>query len=68
MSKIGKMNISIPEKVKVLLAGNSVNIEGPLGKKSITLDLNMFDIKINEGKDLLIKPKKSTKKLKDCGA
>jgi len=58
MSKIGKMNISIPEKVKVLLAGNSVNIEGPLGKKSITLDLNMFDIKINEGKDLLIKPKK----------
>ena len=58
MSKIGKINISIPEKVKVLLAGNSVNIEGPLGKKSITLDLNMFDIKINEGKDLLIKPKK----------
>ena len=57
MSKIGKINISIPEKVKVLLAGNSVNIEGPLGKKSITLDLNMFDIKINEGKDLLIKPK-----------
>ena len=54
MSKIGKINISIPEKVKVLLAGNSVNIEGPLGKKSITLDLNMFDIKINEGKDLLI--------------
>ncbi len=58
MSKIGKINISIPEKVKVLLAGNSVNIEGPLGKKSITLDLNMFDIKINEGKDLSIKPKK----------
>ena len=58
MSKIGKINISIPEKVKVLLAGNSVNIEGPLGKKSITLDLNMFDVKINEGKDLSIKPKK----------
>ena len=48
MSKIGKINISIPEKVKVLLAGNSVNIEGPLGKKSITLDLNMFDIKIGK--------------------
>ena len=58
MSKIGKINISIPEKVKVLLAGNNVNIEGPLGKKSITLDLNMFDVKINEGKDLSIKPKK----------
>ena len=28
MSKIGKINISIPEKVKVVLAGNNLNIEG----------------------------------------
>ena len=35
MSKIGKINISIPEKVKVALAGNIINIEGPFGKKSI---------------------------------
>ena len=34
MSKIGKINISIPEKVKVALTGNNVNIEGPKGKKS----------------------------------
>ena len=27
MSKIGKINISIPEKVKVVLAGNILNIE-----------------------------------------
>ena len=33
MSKIGKISISIPEKVKVVLAGNILNIEGPLGKK-----------------------------------
>ena len=33
MSKIGKINISIPDKVKVALAGSSVNIEGPLGEK-----------------------------------
>jgi large subunit ribosomal protein L6 len=39
MSKIGKINISIPEKVKVALAGNIINIEGPLGKKSINIDL-----------------------------
>ena len=32
MSKIGKINIAIPEKVKVGLTGNNVNIEGPLGK------------------------------------
>ena len=27
MSKIGKINISIPEKVKVVLAGNSLNMK-----------------------------------------
>ena len=43
MSKIGKINISIPEKVKVALTGNNVNIEGPLGKKSLTIDLENFD-------------------------
>ena len=31
MSKIGKINIPIPDKVKVLLSGNIVNVEGPLG-------------------------------------
>ena len=44
MSKIGKINISIPEKVKVALAGNIINIEGPLGKKSINVDLDMFNL------------------------
>tara|TARA_Y100000590_G_scaffold30870_1_gene34203 strand:+ start:3011 stop:3550 length:540 start_codon:yes stop_codon:yes gene_type:complete len=58
MSKIGKINISIPEKVKVILNGNILNIEGPLGKKSLNLDLNMFDLNIKEGKELSIKPKK----------
>ena len=43
MSKIGKINISIPEKVKVALTGNNVNIEGPLGKKSLSIDLKVFD-------------------------
>ena len=38
MSKIGKINIPIPEKVKVLLSGNKVNIEGPSGKHAIKLD------------------------------
>ena len=39
MSKIGKINISIPEKVKVALTGSNINIEGPLGKKSLNIDL-----------------------------
>ena len=64
MSKIGKINISIPEKVKVILSGNIINIEGPLGKKTLSLDLDMFDLKINEGKDLSIKPKQNNQDTK----
>ena len=58
MSKIGKINIPIPDKVKVLLSGNMVNIEGPLGKQVIKLDLEMFELNINEGKHVSIKPKR----------
>ena len=64
MSKIGKINIVIPDKVKVLLSGNSVNIEGPLGKKSLNIDTDIFDLIINEGKDVSIKPKKITQNIK----
>ena len=66
MSKIGKINISIPEKVKVLLSGSDINIEGPFGKQSVKINLDVFDLKINEGKDISIKPKKlddTTKRL-----
>jgi large subunit ribosomal protein L6 len=57
MSKIGKISISIPEKVKVVLAGNILNIEGPLGKKSINIDLDIFNLDITEGKQISLKPK-----------
>tara|TARA_B100000676_G_scaffold296346_1_gene336617 strand:+ start:431 stop:970 length:540 start_codon:yes stop_codon:yes gene_type:complete len=60
MSKIGKINISIPEKVKVALTGNNLNIEGPLGKKSINVDLEIFNLDIKEGKEISIKPKNIT--------
>ncbi len=66
MSKIGKINISIPEKVKVVLAGNNLNIEGPLGKKTINVDLDVFNLDIKDGKEISIKPKKidqNTKRL-----
>ena len=58
MSKIGKINISIPEKVKVALAGSILNIEGPLGKSSLNIDLDIFSLDIKEGKEISIKPKK----------
>ena len=66
MSKIGKINISIPEKVKVVLNGSLLNIEGPLGKKSLNIDIDMFDLKIEEGKNVSIKPRQinqNTKRL-----
>ena len=66
MSKIGKINISIPEKVKVVLSGSNLNIEGPLGKKSLDIDLDMFNLNIKEGKEISISPKKvdqNTKRL-----
>ena len=66
MSKIGKINISIPEKVKVVLAGSNLNIEGPLGKKSLNIDLETFNLDIKDGKEISIKPKKidqNTKRL-----
>ena len=58
MSKIGKLHISIPEKVKVVMNQGSLNIEGPLGKKTLNIDLNMFDLNILDGKQVSIKPKK----------
>ena len=64
MSKIGKINILIPDKVKVLLSGNIINIEGPLGKKALNIDLDVFDLKIEEGKEVSIKPKKIDKNSK----
>ena len=66
MSKIGKINISIPEKVNVVLNGTILNIEGPLGKKSMIIDLEMFNLNIKENKEVSIKPKtinETTKRL-----
>ena len=58
MSKIGKINITIPEKVKVAINGNILNIDGPLGKQSLNIDTKFFDLDIKEGKEISIKPKK----------
>ena len=43
-----------------------MNIEGPQGKKSINIDLEMFNLNISDGKEISIKPKKidqNTKRL-----
>ena len=66
MSKIGKINISIPEKVKVLVTGNIINVDGPLGKNTVNIDTENFELKINDNKNISIKPKnlnQATKRL-----
>ena len=64
MSKIGKIAISIPDKVKVAINGGILNIDGPKGKKSLNIDTDIFDLDIKEGKEIHIKPKKIDKKVK----
>ena len=64
MSKIGKQNIIIPEKVKVVLNNNILNIEGPLGKKSLNIDLDLFELNIIDNKEVSIKPKKINDEIK----
>ena len=66
MSKIGKININIPDKVKVILSGQTINVEGPLGKQAINIDTDLFDLIIDDGKKVSIKPKimnQNTKRL-----
>ena len=64
MSKIGKINIAIPEKVKVSLSGSNLMMEGPLGKNNLSLDLNIFELNIHEGKEVSIKPKTINQEIK----
>ena len=66
MSKISKINISIPEKVKVVFTENILRIEGPLGKKSLNIDPEIFSLNIIDGKEIAIRPKtidQNTKRL-----
>ena len=64
MSKIGKININVPEKVKVVLNGSILDIDGPLGKQSLNIDTKIFDLDVKEGKEISIKPKKVTDEIK----
>jgi len=64
MSKIGKINIPIPKDVNVAFSNGVIDINGPRGNKKLNLDKDMFDLKINDNKDISIKPKKLNKDTK----
>ncbi len=54
MSRIGKLPVTIPDKVKVSVQGNTVTIEGPKGKVQKTFDST---VSINaEAKSVVVKP------------
>ena len=64
MSKIGKINIPIPKDVNVVFNNGVIDIKGPKGNKKLNLDQDIFDLKINDNKDISIKPKKINKDTK----
>jgi large subunit ribosomal protein L6 len=60
MSRIGKIPVAVPDKVKVAVSGSEVAVEGPLGKLKQTF-LPIVDVKFDEaGKKIVITRKGDT--------
>jgi len=49
MSRIGKLPITIPEKVKVAVDGGVVKVEGPKGKLEKSFSPSVVDIQLADG-------------------
>ncbi|MEI7703267.1 MAG: 50S ribosomal protein L6 [Deltaproteobacteria bacterium] len=59
MSRIGKIPVKIPEKVKVTVVGNTVKVEGPKGKTSFVFNAKM-KIEVGNGEVAVLRPDDST--------
>lgn len=59
MSRVGKVPVQIPEKVKVAIQGTTVSVEGPKGKLSKTF-ADVVTIE-NTGKALVVKPSEDSR-------
>ncbi len=65
MSKIGKKKIIIPNGVNISVDENNLNIKGPNGNKSMSLDRKVFEVNLIENKEISIKPiNKATDEIK----
>lgn len=62
MSRIGKLPVPIADKVKVTIAGQTVNVEGPKGKLSKTFDTDVV-LKV-EDNQVVIEPANSSRQAK----
>jgi large subunit ribosomal protein L6 len=55
MSRIGKLPVKIPEKVKVAVAGSTVKVEGPKGKMTFPVNPKM-KIEVGQGEVKVVRP------------
>ncbi len=60
MSRLGRMPILLPDKVKVTISGQAVSAEGPAGKGSITLHPEVA-ARVEEGRRVVVTCKGQTK-------
>jgi large subunit ribosomal protein L6 len=58
MSRVGKLPIKIPEKVKVSVAGNEVKVEGPKGKMSFPFNPRVA-VAVDKGEVKVTRPDES---------
>ena len=59
MSRIGKLPVKIPEKVKVIVDGTTVKVEGPKGKTSFKANA-LMKFQVDKGEVLVLRPDEST--------
>ena len=58
MSRVGKLPVKVPEKVKVTVDGNMVKVEGPKGKTSFPFNKRM-KIEVSGGEVKVLRPDES---------
>jgi len=58
MSRIGKIPVAVPDKVKVAVSGGEVAVEGPLGKLKQPF-LPLVDVKFDDGAKRLVVTRKN---------
>jgi large subunit ribosomal protein L6 len=55
MSRIGKLPVKIPEKVKVAVTGNTFKVEGPKGKMSLAFN-PLMKLEVGTGEVKVVRP------------
>jgi len=55
MSRIGKLPVSIPEKVEINLNGNNIKVKGPLGELSFDFRDDQVSVKV-ENNEVIVSP------------